>query len=260
MSRLPASGGSDGSILDGELDAVGEARLRQPHDVIQHLMDVHRLFAHRPLVAEHLHAVDQIADAVGLRADELCQRPVVVSEAGLQQLGGAPDPRKRVLDLMRQHGREARYRARRGPVRKLPLDHLRHRTLLQHQHDQAGMVGHGAGEDVDQFLHAAAWQADVDAVFVDGSAGAPDLSDQCRQRARECDDVGQRLPLQHALAQREERFRGGVGVEHTVVVAQDEDGMRQHREQKIVLDMAAGARIHALACGFSVHAASRTSA
>ena len=38
-------------------------------------------------------------------------------------------------------------------------------------------------------------------------------ADQGRQRAREGDDVGQRLPLQHALAEREERFGGGVGVE-----------------------------------------------
>ena len=59
--------------------------------------------AERALVAEHLHAVDEIADAVGLRADELRQRPVVVLEAGLQQLGGAADARQRVLDLVRQH-------------------------------------------------------------------------------------------------------------------------------------------------------------
>ena len=41
--------------------------------------------------------------------------------------------------------------------------------------------------------------------------------------------------------EREERFGGGVGVEHAVVVAQHQDGMRQRREQQIVLDMPARA-------------------
>ena len=135
-------------------------------------MDVDRLRRQRALVAEHLHAVDEIADAVGLRADELRQRPVLVLEAGLQQLRGAADARQRVLDLVRQHRRHARHRAGGRAVRELALDHLRHRALLQHQHDQPGLIGHAAGEHVDQPVHAAARQVDLDAVFVDGGAGA----------------------------------------------------------------------------------------
>ena len=160
--------------------------------------------AERALVAEHLHAVDQIADAIGLRADELRQRAVLVLEAGLQQLRGAADARQRVLDLVRQHRGHARHRARGGAMGELALDHLRHRALLQHQHDQARLVGHAPAEHVDQAVHAAARQADVDAVLVDGGAGAPHLADQRAERAREGDDVGQRLALQHAVAEREE--------------------------------------------------------
>ena len=53
-------------------------------------------------------------------------------------------------------------------MRELALDHLRHGALLQHQHDQPGLLGHGAGEHVDQLLHAAAGQADLDAVVAGG--------------------------------------------------------------------------------------------
>ncbi len=98
-------------------------------------------FAQRALVAEHLHAVDEIADAVGLRADELGQRAVGVGEVLLEKLGGAADARQRVLDLVREHGGETRGRARRGAMRELALDHQRHVALLQHQHDEAGLIG-----------------------------------------------------------------------------------------------------------------------
>jgi hypothetical protein len=133
-------------------------------------MNVDGLRAQRALVAEHLHAVDQVADAIGLRADELCQRPVLVSQARLQQLRGAADSRQRVLDLVRQHRRHAGDRAGRGAVRQLALDHLRHRALLQHEHDEPGLVGHDAGEHVDQAVHAAARQRHIHPVLVDGGS------------------------------------------------------------------------------------------
>jgi hypothetical protein len=48
-------------------------------------MDVDRLALDRPLVAEHLHAVDQLHDAVGLVADQPRQRAVVVAGRLLEQ-------------------------------------------------------------------------------------------------------------------------------------------------------------------------------
>ena len=176
-------------------------------------------------------------------------------EAGLQQLGGAADARQWVLDLVRQHGRHARHRARGGAMGELALDHLRHRALLQHQHDQARLLGDAAGEHVDQAVHAAARQVDLDAVLVDGGARLAHLPHQRAQRAREGDDVGQRLALQHAVAEREEGLRREVGVEHAVVVAEHQHRVRQRGEQQIVLDVPALADGRAgIACRV-VHAA-----
>ena len=63
-------------------------------------------------------------------------------------------------------------------MRELALDHLGHGALLQHQHDEPGMIGHRACEHIDEFLHAATRQANLDAVFIDGGAGAPHLPHQ----------------------------------------------------------------------------------
>ena len=71
--------------------------------MVQDVVDVDRLLGERPLVAEHLHAVDEIADALGLGADELGQRAVFVGQVLLEKLGGAADARQRVLDLVGKH-------------------------------------------------------------------------------------------------------------------------------------------------------------
>ena len=57
----------------------------------EHVVDVDGLLGERALVAEDLHAVDEIADALGLGADELGQRAVLVGEVLLEELGGAAD-------------------------------------------------------------------------------------------------------------------------------------------------------------------------
>ena len=54
-------------------------------------MDVDRLALDRALVGEHLHAVDQLHDAVGLIADQARERAVVVGRGLLEQLRGAAD-------------------------------------------------------------------------------------------------------------------------------------------------------------------------
>ena len=97
----------------------------------------------RPLVAEHLHPVDEVADAVGLGADQPRQRPVLVAEARLQQLRRAADAGQRVLDLVREHRRHAGDRAGGGAMGQLALDHLRHRALLQHDQHEPGLSGSG---------------------------------------------------------------------------------------------------------------------
>src|SRR6185437_1341746 len=54
-----------GIVILDEAHMPGEARLRHQTDAIQHLVDVDGLPLERPLVGEHLHAVDQRADASG---------------------------------------------------------------------------------------------------------------------------------------------------------------------------------------------------
>ena len=117
-------------------------------------MDVDRLLRQRALVAEHLHAVDEIADAVGLRADELRQRAVVVLEVWLEQLRGAADARQRVLDLVRQHRGHARYRARRGAMRELALDHLRHERCCSISTIRPGWSGMAPPKTSTSLVHA----------------------------------------------------------------------------------------------------------
>jgi hypothetical protein len=231
--------GQGGVVVDDDRRGVGKAGLAQTLHVVEHEMDVDGLRAERALVTEHLHAVDQVADAIRLDADELRQRPVVVLQAGLEQLGGAADARERVLDLVREHGGHAGHGAGGRAMRQLALDHVRHGALLQHQDDQAGMVGEGAAEHVDQPVRARARQADVDPVLVDGRARAPHLPHQRAERTGEGDDVGQRLALEHALAEGEEGLRRRVGVEHPVVVAEHQDRMRKRGQQQVVFDVPA---------------------
>ena len=76
--------------------------------MVEHDVDVDRLALDRPLVGEHLHAVDQLHDAVGLVADQPGQRAVLVGTDDFQQLRRAADAGQRVLDLVRQHRRPGR--------------------------------------------------------------------------------------------------------------------------------------------------------
>ena len=136
-------------------------------------------------------------------------------------------PDKRVLDLVGEHGRHAGDGARRGAVRELALDHLRHGALLQHDDDEMRLVGHRPAVDVDELGRGELRARHVDAVLVDGRAGGAHLVDEGEQRAAEGDDVVEREALQDGDAGREERLGRGVGVDDAVLVGEDEDRMRQ---------------------------------
>ena len=123
-----------------------------------------------PLVGKHVHAVDQLDDAVGLGGDELGQRPVVVADRLLQQLGGAADARQRVLDLVGEHGGQAGDRAGGTAMGELPVDLVGHGAFLQHD-DGAGLaVDQRRGMDVDDALRADARRGNVDPIAVDRRA------------------------------------------------------------------------------------------
>ena len=137
-SRLAKTGGSDGIVILDEFDVAGEAGLRQPLHMIEHDMDVDRLALDRALVGEHLHAVDQLHDAVGLVADQLRQRAVVVVGRCFEQLRRAANAGERIFDLVRQHGGKRNHRARGAAMRELAVHLVGDGAFLQHHHDVAG--------------------------------------------------------------------------------------------------------------------------
>ena len=203
--------------------------------MVEHVVDVDRLALERPLVAEDLHAVDELADAVGFRADELGQGPVGIGALAFEQLGGAPDAGERVLDFMSEHRGQSGDRARRAAVGELPLDHLRHAALLQHDHHAAGRVGQRPAIKIDELRRIEAEGAEIHAIFVDGGAVALHLLDEGDERAAEGDDFGERVAAQHARAHLEEILGRGVGIFEAKAVTDDEERMGQRAEQRFRL-------------------------
>ena len=104
-----------------DADMAGEARLGEPFDVVEHRMNVEAFARDRPLVGKGLHAVDELDDAVGLLADQLRQRAILVADRGFQQLRGAANAGKRVLDLVREHRAERGDRPCRAAMGELPV-------------------------------------------------------------------------------------------------------------------------------------------
>ena len=122
-------------------------------------MDVDRLALDRPLVGEHFHAVDQLHDAVGLVADQPRQRAVLVAGRLLEQLRRAANAGQRILDLVRQHGRERDHRARGAAMGELAIHLVGDRALLQHDDDMVGPLRQRRDMQVDQALAGIARRA-----------------------------------------------------------------------------------------------------
>ena len=130
-------------------------------------MNVDRPARHRTVVAEHLHAVDQRDDAVGLVADQPGQHAVLGGRRLLQQLRRAADAGQRILDLMRQHRGQRDHRARGAAMRELAVHLVGDGALLQHHDDMAGPLGQRRDVQVDLAVAAHARRAEIDLVFVD---------------------------------------------------------------------------------------------
>ena len=84
-----------------ERDPRSKARPGDGPHMLQNLMDIDRLARQRP-AGKHFHAVNQGANAIGLVANEPGQWPVPRAGVALEELGGAANARKRILDFMRQ--------------------------------------------------------------------------------------------------------------------------------------------------------------
>ena len=173
-------------------------------------MDVDGASLHRGRVAELLHAVDQGADAVGLVADQLDQRQIVLAHGRLQQLGGATDAGQGILHLMRQRGGQPRYRPGGTAVRDLLVEPTGHRAGMQHdQHmlrefrDRADMAVHRH--------RLAARQDQLDAIVRDRGAGGLYLPDESQYRRVRCDELGHAAARQDVPAGAEQLLGGGIG-------------------------------------------------
>ena len=195
-----------------DLDAAGETVPGDRLHMVEHDMDVDRVALDRPLVGKDLHAVDQRDDAVGLVGDEPGQRAILVAQPAFQQLRGAADARQRVLDLVREHRRQAGHRAGGAAMRHLAVDLVGHRAFLEHHDDRAGQLGDRSDIEIDDLLLADARRGNVDAIFVDRRLALAHLVDQRQQRAAERHEARQAALRQDRRARPEEVFGIGIGV------------------------------------------------
>ena len=196
-------------------------------------MDVDRLALDRTLVGEHLHAVDQLHDAVGLVADQPRQRAVVVAGGLFEQLRRAADAGQRVLDLVRQHGGKRAHRARRAAMGELAVHLVGDGALLQHHHDMVGPLRQRRDMQIDEPVAGIARRREIDLVFVHRRAALAHLLDQRQQRAAERHQVAQQLPAQQQHRRLEEGFRRDIGVGDLAVGGDDDDRQRQRIEHRI---------------------------
>ena len=204
--------------------------------VIENVVNVDRFPLQRPLVAEDLHAVDELADAVGLGADQLGQGAVAVEAVGFEKLRGAANARQWILDLVGEHGGEAGNGARRAAMGELPLDHLRHAALLQQHHHLPGRFWQRSAIEIDELRRLEPERAELHAVFVDCGAVALHLLDQRNQRAAECHDIGESMAAEHAGAHLKEVFGGGIGIFDGEALADHEQWMGQGAEHRLTGD------------------------
>ena len=94
------------------------------------------------------------------------QGAVGVGALAFEELRGAPDAGKWVLDFMREHGGKRGHRAGGAAMRELAFDHLRHAALLQHDQHLAGHLGDRPTIEIDEFRRLETDGAELDAVGV----------------------------------------------------------------------------------------------
>ena len=171
-------------------------------------MNVDWLATDRPLVAEHLHAIDQFDDAIGLFADQAGEYAIFVVGRLLEQLRGTADARQRVLDLMSKHRRKRNHGTGSAAMRELPVHLIGDGALLEHQHHLARPLRHRRDIEVDHPLRRRARRAEIDLVFAHRPAPLARLLDQREDRTAERDEIAQRMPAQQCDRHIEKILRG----------------------------------------------------
>ena len=125
-------------------------------------------------------------------------------------------------------------------MRQLPLDHLRHAALLQHQEHVARLFRQRSAVDIDELRAGEARRRDLDAVLVDRRTRGLHLLDEAEQRTAEGDDLRNAAAHQSPSAHRVERLRGGIREYDRLIVGDDEDRMRQRAQQTFAVDDTGG--------------------
>ena len=197
-----------GIVFLDELDVAGEAGLREPLHVVEHDMDVDRLALDRPLVGEHLHAVDQLHDAVGLVADQLGQRAVARRCADCSSSCAAP----RMPDsgfLISCASMAASAITERAAPRWVSC-----RSILSAMVRSCSMTttwpaysGSGATWRSTSRSPGLRGVREIDLVFVDRRAARAHLLDQREQRRAERHQIAQHVPAQQRHRGFEELLR-----------------------------------------------------
>ena len=190
----------------------------------------------RPLVAENLHAVHQLAYAIGFGADQLSERTVELWPFAFDQLGRASDTGKRVFDFMGEHRGESRDGARGAAMGQLTLDHLRHAPLLQHHQYAARCLGHRTAIEIDELRRIEAEGAEIDAILIDVCLVPLHLLDERDERAAERHHIGELAPAENRGAHLEEIFGCGVDVFDAKPIADQEQRMWKRIEQRFGWD------------------------
>ena len=183
-------------IILSELDVPGEARLCQAFHMIEHDVNVDRLAFDRPLVAKHLHAVDQLHDAVSFFANQSRQRAVVVVNRLFEQLRRAANAGQRILDLVGEHRGKRDYRTCSAAMRELAVHLVGNGALLQHHDDVIRLLRQWRDVQVDQPITGIARRAEVNFVFVHCRTAPTYLLDQYEQGAAERHQLAQQVTPQ----------------------------------------------------------------
>ena len=181
--------------------------MRQPLDVLEHDVDVDGLALDRALVGEHFHAVDELDDAVGLVADQPCQGAILVADRLFEQLRRAADAGERILDFVRQHGRERGHRARGAAMGELAVHLVGDRAFLQHDDHVVRSLRQRRHVQVDEAFAGITRRAEIDLVLVDRRSARAHLVDERQQGASERHEVAQAMTAQQRQGGFEERSR-----------------------------------------------------
>jgi hypothetical protein len=192
-----------------EPDAAAEAALGEATYVFEHQIDVDRSPLDRPGVRELLHVIHQVADTVGLVADQADQWTLVVRDARLEQLRSTANTGQGVLDLMRQSHREAGHRAGAAAMNQLAIEPVRDRARVQHHQDAAWQLGQRRHVQIDQPWRPAV-ERQVDAVVGHAVPCLLHPSDKIEQRAVHRQQVVELAPHEHAATGAEQLFRRGI--------------------------------------------------